>query len=139
MKEPLQTVRLDRWLSAARFYKTRSQAAKACEGGKIKVNRRTAKPHKFLRVGDNLTIHVHDRYRNIQVMALAERGLPPKEARKLYHEEVKYSLSEESEELLSLFREVEKKYSPRFKGRPTKRERRILEKLKEKIWKNQSE
>ena len=135
MKTPLEIVRLDRWLSAARFYKTRTQAAKACEGHKIKVNGITAKPHKFLHVGDKLTIHHRGRYRDIEVLALAQRGLPPVEARKLYHEEVKQLLSKEEEELLSLYRKAEKKFRPRFKGRPTKRERRQLEKMKEKTLK----
>jgi len=67
MKEPLQSVRLDRWLSAARFYKTRTQAAKACDGRKVKVNDIAAKPHKFLQVGDKLTIRHRGCYRNIEV------------------------------------------------------------------------
>lgn len=131
MKEPPKTVRLDRWLMAARFYKTRTQAAKACEGRKVKVNGITAKPHKFLHIGDNLTIHHRGRYRDIEVLGLAQRGLPPKEARKLYHEDVKHTISKEDEELLSLFRKAAKKFRPKFKGRPTKKERRELEKLKD--------
>jgi len=130
MKTPPETVRLDRWLSAARFYKTRTQAAKACEGHKIKVNGITAKPHKFLHVGDKLIIHHRGRYRDIEILGLAQRGLPSIEARKLYHEEVKQQLSKESEELISLYRKAAKKFRTRFKGRPTKRERRQLEKLK---------
>ena len=131
-KKPLETVRLDRWLMAARFYKTRTQAAKACEGRKVKVNGSAAKPHKFLHVGDELTIHHRGRYRNVEVLALAQRGLPPIEARKLYHEEVKQKLSEEEEELLALYRKDEKKRRPKFKGRPTKKERRELDKIREK-------
>lgn len=132
MKTLLETVRLDRWLMAARFYKTRTQAAKACEGRKVKVNGITAKSHKFLHIGDNLTIHHRGRYRDIEVLGLAQRGLPPKEARKLYHEDVKQTISKEDEDILSLFRKATKKFRPRFKGRPTKKERRQLEKLKEK-------
>ena len=86
--EPQDAVRLDRWLNAARFYKTRSQAAEACDGRKVKVNGATAKPHKLIRVGDRLTIHHHTRYRNLEVLGLAQRGLPAAEARKLYHEEI---------------------------------------------------
>lgn len=129
-KEPLEFVRLDRWLMAARFYKTRTQAAKACEGRKIKVNGSAAKPHKFLHVGDALTIHHRGRYRSVQVLALAQRGLPPKEAQKLYHEETKKKLSQQEKELLALYRDVEKKRRSKFKGRPTKKERRDLEKLR---------
>lgn len=129
-KEPLDTVRIDRWLFAARFYKTRSQAVKACEGGKIKVDGRSAKPHKFIRVGDHLTLHHRDRYRTIEILSLARRGLPPKEARMLYREEVKHSLTQENEELLSLFYKTEKKSRLKYKGRPTKKERRKLNNMK---------
>ena len=130
-KEQPTTVRLDKWLSAARFYKTRTQAARACEGHKIKVNGKAAKPHKFLHVGDQLVIHRRGRYRNIKVMALAERGLPPKEARELYLEEVRQPLSKEAEELITLHRDSEKRSSLKYKGRPTKRERRKIDKLKD--------
>jgi ribosome-associated heat shock protein Hsp15 len=130
MKEDINTVRLDRWLNAARFYKTRTQAAKACEGGKIKVNGQTAKPHKFLHIGDKLTIHVHSRYRDLEVLGLAQRGLPASEAQKLYLEDEKRKLTKEGEELVELFRETQKKYRRKFKGRPTKRERRKMDQMK---------
>ena len=133
MKTPPETVRLDRWLSAARFYKTRTQAAKACDGRKIKVNGTTAKPHEYLHVGDRLIIHHRGRYRNIEVLALAQRGLPPADARKLYHEEIRQTLSKDAEELMTLYKASEKKTRPRFKGRPTKKERRLLDRLKKLI------
>ncbi len=94
------------------------------------MNGITAKPHKFLHIGDKLTIHHRGRYRNIEVVALAQRGLPPAEARKLYHEEEKQSLSQEEKEMLALFKRTMKKFRPKFKGRPTKKERRQIEKFK---------
>ena len=130
MKEDLNEVRLDRWLMAARFYKTRSQAAKACEGRKVKLNGLTAKPHKTLRIGDELTIHHNDRYRQIKVLALAERGLPPAVARELYHEEIKNILSDEERELMLQMKKLEKKSAPKFKGRPTKKDRRKIDSLR---------
>jgi len=133
MKKPLENVRLDRWLFAARFYKTRSQAVKACEGGKVKVNGRAAKPHKNLRIGDKLTIHHRGRYRNVEVAGLAERGLPPKIARELYVEEVRQVISRESEELIHMMKKMEKKIRPKYKGRPTKRERRKLDNMQDKM------
>ena len=133
MKKPLENVRLDRWLFAARFYKTRSQAVKACEGGKIKVNGRTAKPHKILHIGDKMTIHHRGRYRNIEVLGLAERGLPPKIARELYLEEIRQVISHESEELIQMMKKLEKKSRPKYKGRPTKRERRRLDEMQDKM------
>ncbi len=130
-KEPLTTVRLDRWLNAARFYKTRSQAAKVCDGRKVKVNGRTAKPHKFIHVGDRITIHHHTRYRNLEVLGLAQRGLPAVEAQKLYHEEETDRLTDADKELMVMVSAAEKKLKPRFKGRPTKRERRQLDKSRD--------
>jgi ribosome-associated heat shock protein Hsp15 len=129
---PLESVRLDRWLMAARFYKTRSQAADACNGGKVRVGGDSAKPHKLIRPGDKMIIHHHDRYRNIEVVLLAERGLPPKIARELYKEEIRQTLSDEAEELLRLYRQSQKKSHPKYKGRPTKRTRREIDK-----WRNQ--
>jgi ribosome-associated heat shock protein Hsp15 len=130
-KTPIDTVRVDRWLSAARFYKTRSQAARACEGGKVKVNGSSAKPHKFLHVGDKLTIHVRDRYYNLEVLALAQRGLSAVEASKLYVEEERQTLSAEAEELLALYRETNRRERSKYKGRPTKKERRKIDKHKD--------
>ena len=125
--DPPDAVRLDRWLMAARFFKTRSQAALACEGGKIKVNGLSSKPHKAIRVGDELTVRQRDRYRNVKVAGLAQKGLPPSEAKKLYEEEIKNELSDEVREQMKLFAASFRKAQRKFKGRPTKKERRDME------------
>lgn len=129
-KQPPEEVRLDRWLMAARFYKTRSQAAKACEGHKVKVNGSTAKPHKIIRVGDVIVLHHHDRYREIKILSLADRGLPPAIARELYHEEMRNPLSEEDLELMAMMKKLERQNRINFKGRPTKKQRRDMDKFK---------
>lgn len=137
MNKSLKQVRIDRWLNAARFYKTRSQAAKACKGGKVKVNGKRVKPHKFLNIGDNITINVHGRYRNVTVESLADRGLPAKEAQKLYYEEEKMNLSEEDQQLINTFKKSHKKNKKKYRkkqGRPTKKERRTLDKLKQQLY-----
>lgn len=128
-KIPPEEVRLDRWLMAARFYKTRSQAAQACQGGKVKVNGISAKPHKLIRVGDRLLIHHHGRYREIEVLGLAEKGLPPAVAKTLYKEETKKPLSTELEEQIQWFFRSIQPAPRKFKGRPTKKERRQMEKF----------
>lgn len=134
MKEPLEYVRLDRWLMAARFYKTRSQAAAACNGRKVKLRGTAAKPHSLVHIGDLITVHHHDRYRNIEVLGLAERGLPPLKARELYHEEAPSILSDESREIMDLIRKEEKKNrSPKTKGRPTKRIRRQMDEFHDRL------
>src|SRR5512137_3007691 len=100
---PPDAVRLDRWLMAARFFKTRSRAAEACEDGRIKVNGLSSKPHKLVRIGDELTVRQRDRYRNVKIAGLAQRGLPPSVARKLYEEEIKERLSDDVREQMKLF------------------------------------
>ncbi|MDM7925259.1 MAG: RNA-binding S4 domain-containing protein [bacterium] len=130
-KPQKDSVRLDRWLMAARFYKTRSQSAAACEGGKVKVNGASSKPHKAVRVGDKLTVHVRGRYRNVTIAGLAERGLPPAVARTLYEEEIRLKPSDELLEQMRIFARSAKPAPRKFKGRPTKKERRDMEKLGE--------
>jgi ribosome-associated heat shock protein Hsp15 len=126
-KQPADSVRLDRWLMAGRFFKTRSQAATACEGGKVKVNGLSSKPHKLVRIGDSLIIRQRERYRNVTVIGLAQRGLPPAEAKKLYEEEIKSIVSEELREQMKAFSKSFRPAPRKFKGRPTKKERRDME------------
>lgn len=81
-----QGVRLDVWLWAIRFYKTRSQAKDAVTGGKIKVGGGSAKPSKLVRIGDKLEIsRGQDRY-EIEVVALSEQRGPAPVAQQLYRE-----------------------------------------------------
>ena len=66
-------VRVDKWLWAARFFKSRSLAAAACDGGKVDVNRISAKPAKLIRAGDVLRVTLRGGKKIIKVLALAER------------------------------------------------------------------
>src|SRR5258705_10772953 len=79
-------VRLDRWLWAARFFKTRALSAAAVAGGKVQVNGTRAKPAKQLQVGDALRIRVGPYEWLVTVRALSERRGPPKTAQALYQE-----------------------------------------------------
>ncbi|MBN2414820.1 RNA-binding S4 domain-containing protein [bacterium] len=129
-QEALETVRLDRWLNAARFCKTRSQAGELCRGRKVKVNGKTAKPHTFLKIGDRITLFLHGTYRSLEVTGLAQRGLPAKEARLLYREDrPEDRFSGEERELIALAAQA-MAVRPRYKGRPTKRERRKMDREK---------
>ena len=79
-------MRADRWLWAARFYKSRSLAAEACEGGKVEVNGHTAKPHKLVRVDDTLEFpHPHG-LKKLKVLAVSDKRGPATEARLLYED-----------------------------------------------------
>src|SRR6185436_15137924 len=75
-KRVMETVRVDKWLWAARFYKTRSLAQAACEGGKVDVNGQAAKPARALRAGDRIHLTMGEWRRELVVAALSERRGP---------------------------------------------------------------
>jgi len=119
-------IRLDKWLKIARIFKTRSQATKACDEGEVKVIGEKAKAAKPIRPGDKLTIKVHSHYRELEVLDISFKSISAKEARELYREEQKQKLPEEDLELIRLM----KKSVIKFPGRPTKKERRNLMKIR---------
>jgi ribosome-associated heat shock protein Hsp15 len=120
-------VRLDKWLWAARFYKTRALAAQAIEGGRIEVNGDRAKRARPLRPGDQLLIRLGPYQHHVMVTALSNRRGPAAEAATLYQETAE---SREARERRALeLRSV----APLFhgdKGRPTKKDRRDINRLR---------
>lgn len=78
--------RADRWLWAARAFKTRALAAAACDGGKVSVNGATAKPHKLIRPGDEVVFTTPGGKRVWKVLDVAERRGPASDARQLYED-----------------------------------------------------
>jgi ribosome-associated heat shock protein Hsp15 len=122
--------RIDKWLQIARIFKTRSQATKACDDRRVKVNGLVTKPAKLIKPGDELTVKKHTRkFINLTILKLSFKSIPAKDAREMY-DLAEYQLGEDSKELLSFYRESEKKMRPKYKGRPTKKERRILDDFK---------
>ena len=78
-------VRLDVWLDVACLFRTRSEAQRACRGGKVDVNNQRAKPHRDIRAGDEIAItRLHGVKQMVEVRALADRHLPKSAARALY-------------------------------------------------------
>ena len=120
-------VRLDRWLWAARFFKTRALAAAAIGGGKVEVGGARAKRAKLLAVGDRLRIRRGPFEYRVVVRALSEHRGPPAAAAALYVEEAEGKRLREH-----LAEQLRVAPSLRYegKGRPTKRERREIEKLR---------
>ena len=123
-------MRLDVWLDIACLFKTRSEAQKACKGGKVDVNNEPAKPHRELKVGDEIVIsRPLGRKQRVVVRAFAERHVPKAEARELYTDLTPPPTPEEIEA-----RRIERLTRP-FRspsaGAPDKRERRALRRLKE--------
>ena len=123
-----QNLRIDKWLWAARFFKTRSLATQAVDGGKVRCNGQRVKPSKEVHMGDALEIHVGELVWQIQVQALSARRGPAEEARKLYME------SEESKERRQhqiANRKLQSEPAADMHGRPTKRDRRRIVRLRD--------
>ena len=125
---PLTSARIDRWLWAARFYKTRSQAAAAIEGGKVRLEEARPKTGAQVRIGDVVRIRSGPIERTVVVRGLGERRGTAAAAAALY-EETAESISKRRvrEAQLRLMPET----SFRGKGRPTKRQRRELDRLRD--------
>jgi len=121
-------VRLDRWLWAARFFKTRALASAAVAGGKVQVNGTRAKPAKQLQVGDGVRVRVGPYEWLVTVRALAERRGPPKAAQALYDESPE---GRAARERLAELHKIAPAPAYQGKGRPTKKERREIERLEE--------
>jgi ribosome-associated heat shock protein Hsp15 len=120
-------VRLDKWLWAARFFKTRSLAAKACELGRIDVHGQPAKPSRELRAGDSLTVKNDSGIFSIEVLALSEMRGPAAVAQTLYRET-------DASRSARLALAAERKALPHFEfardGKPSKRDRRVIDRLR---------
>jgi ribosome-associated heat shock protein Hsp15 len=119
----VDSVRIDKWLWAARVFKTRSVAADACDGGKVDVNDQAVKPAKVVRPGDYIKVTLpQGRRRVLKVLALGERRGSAEVARALFED-----LTPPEPPRLRYAR-------PPFRapgaGRPTKRERRALDRLR---------
>ncbi|MDZ7261505.1 MAG: RNA-binding S4 domain-containing protein [candidate division KSB1 bacterium] len=125
-----KTIRLDKWLKIALILKTRSQATKACEEGRVKVNDQIAKPAKLVKIGDTINVKFKWHSRTFDVLEISHKNLSAKEAKLLYREHEKTAEEKEAEELRQAFFEAERKFRRRYKGRPTKKERRRLEHIR---------
>jgi len=122
-----ENVRLDKWLWAARFYKTRSLAAKAISGGKVQLNGQRAKRASHLHVGDRLRVRKGPNEFQLVVLRLSERRGPASEAATLYEETAE---SVKARQSLAGQRKAAPKFAFRDGGRPSKKERRYLRRLK---------
>ena len=125
--DELVRVRLDKWLWAARFFKTRALAATAIETGKVEVNGERAKRAKLLQVGDSLRIRLGPYYHIVTVRAVSEHRGPASIAARLYEETEE---SRKAREAMQLQVKAAQAMSGYDRGRPTKKDRRDIERLK---------
>jgi len=120
-------MRIDKWLWAARFFKTRALASRACELGRIESNGQTAKPSREVKAGDLLQVKNDSGEFQVEVLILSEMRGPATVAQTLYRE------TEASKELRVKLAE-QRKADPNFEamreGKPSKRDRREIERLR---------
>jgi ribosome-associated heat shock protein Hsp15 len=120
-------VRLDKWLWAARFYKTRSIAAEAIAGGKVQVNGDRVKRAKPLQVGDEIRIRQGPYEHQVVVRQLSDRRGPAVQAAELYQEKPESLAAREA--LALQLKTLHSAFLPE-RGRPTKKDRRQINRLK---------
>jgi len=115
----MEQVRVDRWLCAARVFKSRTQAQEACVGGHVKIDGHSLKSNHLVRPGDRLDVLAPQGMRMLEIVAVAEKRLSPPLARELY---VDHTPPEPERE--------DNSGRERGTGRPTKREARLLRGLR---------
>jgi ribosome-associated heat shock protein Hsp15 len=123
-------IRVDKWLWAARFYKTRALAAEAIAGGKVQVNGERVKRAKALQIGDEVRIRQGPYEHSIVVRRLSDRRGPAAQAAELYEETPESRAARE--QLALQLKTLHSMFVPE-KGRPTKKDRREIEKLKRRM------
>jgi ribosome-associated heat shock protein Hsp15 len=130
-KETGEQIRVDKWLWAARFFKTRSLAAEAVAGGKVEINGARAKPSRNVRPGETLNIRIGPFEWTIIVRGIAKNRGPAPQARLLYDE------TEESErKRAAAAAQMKFERPPQFElpGRPSKKDRRAMQRFTKRGW-----
>lgn len=139
--QPAEKLRIDKWLWYARFFKTRTLAAEVANGGKIRINKvAVRKASAEVKAGDVLTFHQGPNIRVIEILALGQSRRPFEEARLLYNDLAplpeRKPKSELSQDQLEASKHMDARTAPVAErefgaGRPTKRERRETDRLRD--------
>lgn len=119
-------IRIDKWLWAVRIFKTRSQAGEACKSGKVMINDISAKPSREVKIDDIITIRLRQLTKTVQVTGLLKNRV----AAKFVINYLADLTPKEEYDKLKMTRETNYEHRQRGFGRPTKKERRLIEKLK---------
>jgi ribosome-associated heat shock protein Hsp15 len=120
--------RLDKWLWAARFFKTRKLASEAINGGKVHLNGQRTKPGKEVKIGSRLRIHRGALEWNIEITHLPKQRRPTLEASTFYSEDS--GSKEKREHQIEQLRAAREAAPPETRGRPSKRDRRLIHRFK---------
>jgi len=122
-------VRIDKWLWAARFFKTRSLAAEAVAAGKVEVNEERVKPAKLVQLGDSVSVRLGPYLHVVHVRGLSERRGPASVAATLYEETAESAAARAR--LAEQLRLAPAAFVYEEKGRPTKRDRREIDRFRD--------
>jgi ribosome-associated heat shock protein Hsp15 len=126
----MDTLRLDVWLDIACLFRTRSEAQRACKGGKVDVNGQAAKPHREVRVGDEVVIsRPLGRRQTVIVRGLTDRHIPKAEARELYEDRTPPPTAEEVE--MRRLARLARAFTRAPAATPDSREKRRIRRMKE--------
>jgi ribosome-associated heat shock protein Hsp15 len=129
MPQGVDRMRLDKWLWAARFFKTRALATEAVEGGKIHLNGQRTKPGKDVKVGSQLQIHKGGLEWQIEVRVLPPQRRPASEAQSFYIEDE--ASQRRREDAIAQIRTARKASPLQTPSKPNKRDRRLIHRFKE--------
>ncbi len=129
MTEEENIVRMDKWLWAARLYKTRSLAADAIKGGKVKVDGNPVKPSREVKEGDVIQVQIDQLHKVVQVKTVIKNRVSAKQVPEIYND----LTPKEEYERIEFMHAYKAEWRDRGAGRPTKKERRMIEKMKDDI------
>ena len=122
-----EVIRIDKWLWAARLFKTRAIATDAIKGGKVKINDTPVKPSREVKEGDIIQVQIEQLHKVVQVKSVIKNRVPAKMVPEVYTD----LTPKEEYERIEFMRAYKGEYRDRGAGRPTKKERRMIEKMKE--------
>ncbi|MBR3709490.1 MAG: RNA-binding S4 domain-containing protein [Bacteroidales bacterium] len=120
-------VRMDKWLWAARLFKTRAIATDAIKGGKVKMDDAPVKPSRDVKEGDIIQVQIEQLHKVVQVKTVIKNRVPAKMVPEVYTD----LTPKEEYERIEFMHAYKGEYRDRGAGRPTKKERRMIEKIKE--------
>ena len=123
----MDTIRIDKWLWAVRLFKTRAQAAESCKGGKVKIEGQSAKASREVKVDDIIEVQLQNIKRKVKIIKVVKNRV----AAKFVHELLQDLTPAEEYEKLEMMRQLNTEKRDRGIGRPTKKDRRSILKLKD--------
>lgn len=127
MAEEENIVRMDKWLWAARLFKTRSLAADAIRGGKVKVDDNPVKPSREVKEGDVIQVQIDQLHKVVEVKTVIKNRVSAKQVPEIYND----LTPKEEYERIEFMHAYKAEWRDRGAGRPTKKERRMIEKMKD--------